>query len=175
MAKAKVKSKATVFPAPRNREEVVALIGALGGAQRERERLRLEMDEQITKLRERFDQLMTPYVDEIKVASAAIQLWCEAHRAELTQDGKVKTVNLMTGEVRWRNPPPSCKAIRVKEAIEEVKAHGHQELFLRVKEELNKEAILAQPELITGYKWLTIVQDEDFVIVPFETELEEVA
>jgi phage host-nuclease inhibitor protein Gam len=46
---------------------------------------------------------------------------------------------------------------------------------VRVKEEINKEAILAEPDLAAKIPGISITQGEDFVIVPFETELEEIA
>jgi len=47
--------------------------------------------------------------------------------------------------------------------------------FLRVKEEINKDAMLAEQDLAQTITGVSISQGEDFVIVPFETELEEVA
>ncbi|MDS4031230.1 MAG: hypothetical protein RKO66_14330, partial [Candidatus Contendobacter sp.] len=37
------------------------------------------------------------------------------------------------------------------------------------------EAIAAEPEAVEGVKGITITQREDFVIRPFETELEEIS
>ena len=80
----------------------------------------------------------------------------------------------MTGEIKWRMRPTSCRAIKLKEAIEELKMAGLTR-FLREKLELNKEAILADPDAVKDFRWLALEQGEDFVIVPFETEIEEVA
>ncbi len=160
---------------PQNRTEAVNMIAGIGAAQREREMLKNEMDAQITALREKYDGMMAPAVETIKTLSQGVHMWAEANRDDLTQHGKVKTANLMTGEVRWRTTPPSVKAVRVKEAIEELKARHLAERFIRTKEEINKEAILADPAAVDGMKWLSISQSEDFVIVPFETDLEEVA
>lgn len=47
---------------------------------------------------------------------------------------------------------------------------------LRVKEEVNKEAMLAEPDVARTVAGVTVGSaGEDFVIKPFETELEEVA
>ena len=175
MAKKPIKAPAAMCRVPQDRQEAVNMIAGIGAAQREREGLKREMDEQITALREKYDALMAPAVESIKALSQGVHVWAEAHRDELTQHGKTKTANLMTGEVRWRTTPPSVKAVRVKEAIEELKARHLAARFLRVKEEINKEAILADPAAVEGMKWLAITQSEDFVIVPFETDLEEVA
>ncbi|MGE4334563.1 MAG: host-nuclease inhibitor Gam family protein [Pigmentiphaga sp.] len=175
MAKKPIKAPAAMCRVPQDRQEAVNMIAGIGAAQREREMLKMEMDEQITALREKYDAVMAPFVETIKTLSQGVHVWAEAHRDELTQGGKVKTANLMTGEVRWRTTPPSVKAVRVKEAIEELKARHLAERFIRTKEEINKEAILADPAAVEGMKWLSISQSEDFVIVPFETDLEEVA
>ena len=175
MAKKTIKAPAAMCRVPQTRQEAVNMIAGIGAAQREREALKNEMDAQITALREKYDALMAPTVETIKMLSQGVHVWAEANRDELTQGGKVKTANLMTGELRWRVTPPSVKAVRVKEAIEELKARHLADRFLRVKEEINKEAILADPAAVDGMKWLAIQQSEDFVIVPFETDLEEVA
>ena len=47
--------------------------------------------------------------------------------------------------------------------------------FIRQKEEVNKEAVLADPAAVAQVTGLTINRGEDFVISPFETELAEVA
>lgn len=170
----KIKTQAAAVPVPQNRDDAVSAIARIGHHQRERERLKGEMDEQITTLREKYDRAMAPHVDEIKALTSGIHTWAEANRDELTQKGKVKTANLMTGELRWRITPPSCKLVRVKEAIEELKQKALKR-FLRVKEEVNKEAILADQDAVKDCSWIKIEQSEDFVIVPFETDLEEVA
>lgn len=170
-----IKAPAAACRVPQNREEAVTMIALIGGAQRERERLRLEMDEQITVIREKYDRQMAPHAEEIKSLTSGIHIWAEANRTELTQGGKVKTAQLMTGEIRWRVSPPACKVVRVKEALEELKNARLGDRFIRTKEEINKEAILADPNAIAGLQWIQITQAEDFVIVPFETELEEVA
>jgi phage host-nuclease inhibitor protein Gam len=170
----KIKTQAATAPVPQNRDDAVAAIARIGHHQRERERLKGEMDEQITALREQYDKQMGPHVDDIKSLTAGIHTWAEANRDDLTQCGKVKTANLMTGELRWRTTPPSCKLVRIKEALEELKKKKLTR-FIRTKEEVNKEAILADQAAIDGCEWIKIEQSEDFVIVPFETELEEVA
>lgn len=170
----KIKTQAATVPVPQTRDDTVSAIARIGHHQRERERLKGEMDEQITTLRENYDRLMAPHVDEIKALTSGIHTWAEANRDELTQKGKVKTANLMTGELRWRITPPACKLVRVKEALEELKRLALNR-FIRTKEEVNKEAILADQDAVQGCEWIRIEQSEDFVIVPFETELEEVA
>ena len=96
--------------------------------------------------------------------------FCEANRAELTNGGKVKTANLVTGDVSWRLRPPSVSIRGADTVIETLKrlALGR---FVRAKEEVNKEAILNEPDAVKGVAGISIVTGvEDFVITPFEQE-----
>ena len=45
--------------------------------------------------------------------------------------------------------------------------------FIREKEEVNKEAILNEPEAVAHVAGISISQGEDFIVTPFETELAE--
>ena len=47
--------------------------------------------------------------------------------------------------------------------------------LIRVKEEVNKDAILAEPETVANIKGISITQREEFIVIPFETALESVS
>jgi phage host-nuclease inhibitor protein Gam len=47
--------------------------------------------------------------------------------------------------------------------------------FLRQKLEVNKEAVLAEPEIAEQVKGITVKQDEDFFVAPAEDDLGEAA
>lgn len=84
----------------------------------------------------------------------------------------MKTANLTTGEVQWRNRPPSC-GIRGAEAVIELLKRLKPDRFIRVKEEINKDAILNEPTAVKNTPGITIKKDvEDFAIIPFEQEVE---
>jgi len=171
---AKIKTKAATVRVPQTKEEAVAMIAEIGNRQRDRKRLQADMDDQLTAIREQYQKQLAPHEEAIKGLTSGVHTWAEAHRADLTNNGKVKTAQLMTGEIRWRVTPPSCKLIRTKEAIAELKLLNLSR-FIRDKEEVNKEAILADQEAVRNCKWIAIEQTEEFVIVPLETALEEVA
>lgn len=159
---------------PQHKDEAVAYVKLIGDLQRDRQRIKADLDDQIVRLREAAQARLTPIEEEITSISSGVHTWAEANRDRLTNNGKIKTANLLTGELRWRTTPPACKLVRVKEALEELLAKGLKR-FIRTKEEVNKEAILADPEAVRECRWIEITQGEEFVIVPFETELEEVA
>lgn len=170
----KVKSKASVWPVPQSRDEVVTAITRIGVLQRDRDRLQSDMNDQIAAIKERFEEAARPAAEEIKGLSSGVQIWCEAHRDELTAAGKTKTVTMGSGEVRWRMTPPKVTLRAVDMVIQLLKEKGLAR-FLRTKEEVSKEAILADQDAVEGIAGISITQGEEFVIVPFETKLEEVA
>jgi len=165
---------ALAFPVPKTKDETIEAIAEIGRRQRERTRIEAAMNDDLAKVREAWERQAAPHLDAIKALSAGIQLWCELHRDLLTQGGKVKFARLASGDVKWRMTPPKVTIRAVDLVLETLKKLGLQRL-IRIKEEPNKEAILNEPEAVEGIKGITITQKEDFVIVPFETELEEIA
>lgn len=159
---------------PQTREQATDAIADIGRAQRERERIQAAMNDEIAEIKQRYEEQARPHAERIATLSKGVQTWCEAHRHELTDAGKVKTASLAAGEVRWRTTPPSCSIKAVDKVIEALRSMGLSR-FLREKIEVDKQAILADPEAVQHIKGISISQREEFVIVPFETELEEVA
>ena len=169
----RIKSDAANIAVPQTREEVVEAIAAIGVAQRNRDRVQAAMNDELAAIRQRYEEQAKPFADEIKERGNGVQLWCEAHRDELTNGGKRKSCSMSSGEVKWRMRPPSV-AIRGKDTVIEALQSTGLDRFLRTSVDVNKEAILAEPDVAQNIRGITVSQREDFVIVPFETELEEV-
>ncbi|KQC11112.1 MAG: host-nuclease inhibitor protein Gam [Methanolinea sp. SDB] len=159
---------------PQSRDEANEYIGDIGRFQRERERLRADMNDEMAVVKERYEAAALPLGEKIKRLSAGVQTWCEAHRAELTQGGKVKHAVMAAGKVNWRMRPPRVSLRGKDNIIASFKALGLTR-FIRTIEDINKEAVLAEPEIARQVAGVSITQSEDFVITPHETELEEVA
>ena len=170
----RVKQDAAAFRVPQHRDEVIEAIAEIGRRQRERTRIETAMNDDLAKVREAWERQAAPHLERIKELSRGVQLWCEVHRDLLTQGGKVKFARLASGEIKWRMTPPKV-VIRALDAVVEALKQAHLDRLIRIKEEPNKEAILTEPDAAAGSKGITITQKEDFVIVPFETELEEIA
>ena len=155
---------------PQTRDECAAWIKALGDDHRELARIEAGMNDQIGAITEAFQ----PRIDEAKrrihAKTTGIQTWCEANKDALTESGKTKTANLITGLVRWRQRPPSVSIRGVEAVLETLKRLGLGR-FIRTKEEPNKEAMLNEPGLVRGVAGISIVTGvEDFVVEPFEHE-----
>lgn len=176
MAKSKsvrIKAAAAVG-VPQTLDEVNLAIAQIGIAQRERDRISADMNDSLAATREAWETQAAPHAARIKELTAGVQLYCEAHRDELTQHGKTKTARLAAGEVSWRMRPPSVAVRGLELVIEGLKRLG-LDRFVRTKEEINKEAVLAEPEVADQVKGLSVNQGEDFIVKPWDTELEQVA
>lgn len=170
----RVKADAPRFAIPQSREDCTDYIARIGRAQRERERIQAAMNDELAAIRAGYEEQARPHAEAIKALSQGVQVWCDANREALTVGNKTKTANLASGEVRWRLRPPKV-VIRGLDAVMEALKDLRLDRFIRVKEEISKDAILADAEAVKHVKGISIDQGEDFVIVPFETELEEVA
>jgi phage host-nuclease inhibitor protein Gam len=147
---------------------VALKIKTLGDLQREMGRVAFEMNDAIAELTESYQPILAGHQAHVDLLSASVQGWCEANRALLTRNGEVKTANLVTGEVQWRQRPPSVR-VRAMETVIDTLFKLGLDRFLRVKTEVNKEAILAEPSAVLGVAGLSISSGvEDFVITPFE-------
>lgn len=167
--------KAAAGPAaPQTKDECVEAIAEIGRKQRERDRIQADMNDELAAIKQKYETLALPLADTIRVLTSGVQTWCEANRDALTNGGKVKFAALASGEIKWRMRPPSIR-LKGADAIMELMRKLGLSRFIRVKEEVNKDALLAEPDVAKNIPGVTISQTEDFVIIPFETELEEVA
>lgn len=171
--KARVKREALAVP--QSEAECNRYIERLGNAQRERTRIETEMNDEMAALKSQFEERAKPFRTEAELLSEAIQAFCEANRDRLTRDRKVKFHKFGSGEVNWRVRPPRVSIRGTEAVLEAIKALGLTK-FIRVKEEINKDAMLADAEKASSISGVTIGSEaEDFTITPFETQLEEVA
>jgi phage host-nuclease inhibitor protein Gam len=171
VTKSKTRIKNVAAPTvPQTREAVADLIGGIGFDSREITALQIEMNETLSKIKEAYEQRAEPFRRRIEESQRAVQAFCEAHREALTVQGKVKTYAFTTGEVHWRTRPPSVRITGEDAVMFTLRSLGLQR-FIRIKEEINREAILNEPTAVAKVPGIRISQIEDFVVVPFEVEL----
>lgn len=174
MAKAKTKAPEV----PQSREDVQQWIANLGTTQRAKATLTNEMNELIAPITSRYASQIDEQAQQEQRLLEGIAAWCEANKSDLTKDGK--TVNLVTGEVSWRLNPPSVafkRGVKVEQLVAHIKQLKLGKLFLRTKEEVDKEAILRADDKtkakLTAAGTIKIVTDaETFSVTPFEQSAE---
>jgi phage host-nuclease inhibitor protein Gam len=170
MNMAKAKKTAAVYVC-QSKDETMTAIKELGDAQRELTRIETEINDRIALITEARKGEIEALGIRVDTLTSGIQLWCEANRAALCASGK--TANLVTGEVAWRQRPPSVSVRQQEKVIERLKSLRLSR-FLREKTEVNKEAILAEPAAVAGVPGITVVTGvEDFSVTPFEIEVAE--
>jgi phage host-nuclease inhibitor protein Gam len=168
----RLKAKAISHPVPNSKSEAAADVRLIGDLAREHTRLATEMNDRLAAVTAEYHDRLEHLRNHITTLQTGVQTWCEANREALTNGGKVKTANLITGEVSWRQRPPSCRITGADAVIDTLDRLGLSR-FVRVKKEVNKEAILNEPAAVAGVAGISISSGvEDFVIVPFEVEAE---
>lgn len=168
--KNRIKAKAQIN-VPQTTGEAAADIRQIGDLSRNLLRTQAEMNDAIAHITATYQPTLETLNEQIEGLQKGVQAYCEANRADLTNDGKVKTANLVTGEVQWRQRPPSVSVRGAESVIEALKRLGLGK-FVRTKEEINKEAILNEPDEVKGVAGISVITGvEDFVITPFEQEV----
>lgn len=165
----RLKKSAVAVPVPGNRLDVTLAIAEIGRESRELARIEADMNDRLAAIKEEFEAAAEPHRRRIAALTEGVQVWCEAHRGELLKND-AKTAVFPSGEVQWRVRPPKVVVRGVDYVLDQLRRLDLYR-FIRVKEEVNKEAILAEPAAVAGVKGLAIEQGEDFVIKPYEAEL----
>lgn len=170
--KTKAKRKAFTVTIPQNRNAASDILRMIGDAQRKLRRLEADMNDELAAVKDRYETTADPLRMYIEALTEGLHTWCEANRDSLTQGGKTKTAALPAGEIAWRTRPPSVRITGQDAVIDALKRLG-LDRFVRTKDEVNKEAILNEPEAVRSVPGIAISQGEDFIVSPFEAELAE--
>jgi len=174
-APTRLKTAAATFPVPQSVDEANDFIARLGLAQRERTRIEAAMNDELAAVKGRFEAEAKPFKEEAEALIRGLHTFAEANRASLTREGKVKFHRFAAGEVAWRTRPPKVTVRGADVVIESLRRLGLNR-FIRTKEEVNRDAMLAEPEVAATVAGVSIGSaGEDFIVKPFATELEEVA
>lgn len=141
-------------------------IKAIGDNERKIGKLVAKMNDEIAKVSAKYAERITPLQAMNDELETAVKAWCEAHKAEILT-GDSKTANLITGEVAWRAGKMSVVGKATPELIDRLERFGLHR-FIRVKKELDKTAILKEPNAIADIEGVSIkVGDEELIISPF--------
>lgn len=101
----------------------------------------------------------------------SIQPYMEVNRDNLTDGGKTKTVKLRSGTISWRLTPKAVTVRGVEQVISRFKQLGLTQ-YLRVKTEIDKQSILANPDQALAVEGVKLTQREEFVVTPSESQAE---
>lgn len=150
--------------------EVEDALRRIGQNIRERQTLYNEFNDWAEEEKANLEKSAKKLEGENETLLLGIYAYAEDHRLELTSGGKTKTISFAAGEVSWRMTPLGIKLSRkIADIISELKAKKLFQL-LRIKEEIDKEMILKNPEVVSGIKGISTQQHEVFSVKPAGTE-----
>lgn len=156
--------------------EVEAAIANIARLQAELAAIKSEAGAELAKLSERLAAAVVGPEATLNNLVESVLDWADANRAEICAEG-TKTAKFAAGEISWRFAPAAVKAPSKPEklkAIVKALLKGRLKRFVRVKLELDKEAILKEPEKIKGIAGLSVKQDELISLKPYQPSTEPV-
>jgi len=176
---AKKKAAPVNNPAPlllQSPEDVEHFIRDIGTNQRHLMTLRTEMGGQIAEIEKKYADELALTRQVIDEKAEAVQLWCEAFRPLITNQGELKTVKFSAGRVSWRTTPPSVEfksGMNTEKVLDFLKKRDLQK-FIRTAETVNKEALLEDANFVRSAlaPTIRIKQEEIFSITPVETDID---
>lgn len=167
----RVKRAAEDAPVPADLASAAASVARIGEIQRTLIVAEAALAETIAKAKEAAEAEAAPLKRELELLTRGVQVFAEARREELTHGGRTKTVKLSTGEIAWRDRPPSVR-IRDVGAVIEVLQARQLARFIREKLEVDREAMLREPALAASVPGVVIGSaGEEFVVTPAQADL----
>lgn len=158
-------------PAIKTREEMDRLVGKISEYTIDRDLLKTTMDQRLQDVRDQYAEQLGEIESILDSKMALAQDWAEANPSEF---GNKKSIEFLHGTIGWRTGTPKLKTLsgwtwdRVKEAIKGIPKFAVN--YLRQIEEINKEALLADREIIEPeilrVMGVKVVQDESFFCDP---------
>jgi len=174
MTRTRITRSADAVPVPQSQADAAAAIHQIGEAERARALIQAALDETVAAARAKAEADAAPHRGQIEVLTRGLQIWAEANRDLLCQGGR-KTVSLATGEIGWRVRPPSVRISGLDAVIERIRALGLGR-FLRVRTEVDKAAMLSEPQAAAAIDGVSIASaGEQFFVAPAGLQMQEPA
>lgn len=171
MKRGRTKTAAPAVPVPQSREEAARAVARIGEISRDIGILQADLDDEVSRAKERAEAMAEPLRQSMAALTEGLRVWAEANRQTLTDAGRVKFADLGTGKILWRFRPPKVSLRGADAVIETLRALGLGR-FIRVKEEVDKEALLREPDVARSVPGVTIGSDgEEFIVEPLTLEL----
>lgn len=173
MSKNRIKLNAPVI---RSRAEMESLVGEIAQLMLTRNKQQTEMDAAITEIRSRYEDTLGQITKDLGEKTEVARAWAEAHPEDFKG---LKSLEMVHGVIGWRTGQPQLKTLTGwtwDRVLEKLKALGSSWLdYVRVKEEVNKQALLGARETITPEQLraigVRVVQEEAFFVEPKIAEL----
>ncbi|AVQ11697.1 Gam-like protein [Leptospira santarosai] len=141
----------------KSRADLERAIEYIGEQMLEKDRLSNEAESKIAVIRSNLEDALYPIQSKIEHATSGVAFYVKSYRDELFPDPNLKTCKMISGSIQFRKIPASVKTKGTAKFFEKILAANGllqrfndwaaklSNVFIRVRIELNKEAILAEP------------------------------
>ena len=166
--------KRLVTPVPQNLDEAAKFLRSIGQEQRKIDGIQSTLNQEIDVLQSKLMDDAKPHEEKISQLVEGLFAFAESNRDKLTDSGKHKSVELPTGLFGWRMTPPAVSLRDVESVLAILKSFGLKRFIRTIpeKEEVNKEAMLKEPDIAETVKGVSISQREEFIVKPMELKVE---
>ncbi|EGY01090.1 prophage host-nuclease inhibitor protein [Nitrospirillum viridazoti Y2] len=160
--------KTPAVPVPQTRASFESLATDLGAMIRKAERIESLAADQVAQIKLKAKQDTAELEKRITASFTALAAYAEANRSDLVPEGR-KSVTIAAGVIGWRL---SNRSVKLQDTTEEEviawleQAGQHQ--FLRETLELDKSALLADPETAKTIPGVTFAQGVRFYFQPLD-------
>lgn len=113
---------------------------------------------------------LAPINTRIEELFNGLMAFAAANRGELLPDGK-KTVELGTGSMGWRTTPLSVQIVGTEKVLERLKELRLNK-FIRIKETIDRAAMLKDREEAESVRGVSFSQNEEFFVKPAKLKVE---
>jgi phage host-nuclease inhibitor protein Gam len=167
-----------IKPATLTRDDAERLVGEIAAAVNQQRSITAQIDDEILRIRTSREGDLVDLAAAIKEKSALVQAWADANHDAF---GNRKSLTLTHGTIGYRTGNPKVKTLAgwtFSRVLEKLKSLPWGHAFVRVKEELDKDAILsthATGSFSPGDLrtiGVRVEQDETFFVDPNLTETE---
>lgn len=158
---------------PSSKEEASEFLGKTGVLLRKIKAAEDEADNRISEIKSSLAMRTFRSREELSDIVDGLCAYAQANRDDLTQKGKTKTIKLVTGAILWRLTPPAVRVIKEAEKVIRWLKRNKLKRFVRVREEIDRRAMLRELEIAATIPGIEIERDEEFVVKPDMIETEE--
>jgi phage host-nuclease inhibitor protein Gam len=157
-------------PVIKSRDELESVVGEICQRTIKRDELKAQMDGYLKEVRERYETQFAYIDNRLEELTALARQWAEANPETFRP---AKSLVLTHGLIGWRTGMPRLKTMAGWN-WDMVKEYCRVSLpqYVRLKEEVNREQILADRELLgktMSQLGVKVVQDETFFVEPTRT------
>jgi len=108
-----------------------------------------------------------PLLEAVIERAQRVFAYAEANKDALTEGGKRKSANLgHAGTVQWAISPPAVSLRDTEEVLAHLKRLGFERFIRRGPDEVNKEALLREPDTAKTVPGVSIGQNKKFYLRP---------